>query len=222
MLNILALETATDACSVAIMSGDAVFEVHEVAARQHTDLLFAMIERVLAEAGLARSAVDLIAFGRGPGTFTGVRIAAGVAQGIALANGVPLAPVSTLAALAAGGARLYGGRQILAALDARRAQIYLAALRFDDSYTIGESVIADCVLAPEAVVLAAPTQWLAVGNAWPSYHARFAADIAAIPRRDLLYPHAQDVARLGGALHACGGSVAVADALPMYLRGAVD
>ena len=221
-MNILALETSTDACSVAIMSGDAVHEVHEIAPRQHTDLLFTMIERVLADAGMARSALDLIAFGRGPGAFTGVRIAAGVAQGIALACNLPLAPISTLAALAAGGARLYGGRQILAALDARRAEIYLAALRFDDANAVGHSVIADCVLAPEAVSIAGPAQWLAVGNGWSAYHARFAPDIAAITRANLLYPHAQDVARLGGALHARGGSVAVADALPVYLRGAVD
>ena len=221
-MNILALETSTDACSVAMLSGDAVYEVHEVTPRQHTDLLFTMIEQVLAAAGMTRSALDLIAFGRGPGAFTGVRIAAGVAQGIALARDLPLAPVSTLAALAAGGARLSGGRQILAALDARRAEIYLAALRFDDAGTISQSVIADCVLAPEAVSIAGPARWLAVGNGWPAYHGRFAADIAAIPRLDLLYPHAQDVARLAAALHAGGGSVTVADALPVYLRGAVD
>lgn len=221
-MNILALETSTDACSVAIMSGNAVYEVHELAPRQHTDLLFTMIDHVLAEAGIARNAVDLIAFGRGPGAFTGVRIAASVAQGIALACDLPLAPVSTLAALAASGARLYGERQIVAALDARRAEIYLAALRFDDVCDVGQSVIADCVLAPEAVSIAAPAQWLAVGNGWPTYHARFAPAIAAIPRAALLYPHAHDVARLGGDLHRRGGSVAAADALPMYLRGAVD
>ena len=221
-MNILALETSTDACSVAIMSGQALFEVHELAPRQHTDLLFVMIERALAEAGIGRGALDLIAFGCGPGAFTGVRIAAGVAQGIALACDLPLAPVSTLAALAAGGARLHGGRQVLAALDARRDEIYLAALRFDDDSDIGQRVIADCVLAPQDVSIAAPAQWLAVGNGWPIYHARFAPAIAAIPRAALLHPHALDVARLGAALHRRGGSVAVADALPMYLRGAVD
>jgi tRNA threonylcarbamoyladenosine biosynthesis protein TsaB len=222
MMNILALETSTDACSVAMVSGDAVYEVHEIRPRQHTDLLFGMIEHVLAAAGVARSALDLIAFGRGPGAFTGVRIAAGVAQGIALACDRPLAPVSSLAALAAGAARLYGARQVLAALDARRGEIYLAALRFDHAEALGHNVIADCVLAPEAVAIAGPAQWLAVGNGWSAYHARFAADIAAIPRADLLYPHAQDVARLGRALHERGASVAVADALPVYLRGAVD
>lgn len=222
MLNILALETATDACSVAIMCGPAVFEVHELAPRQHTDLLFTMIERVLAEAGIARSALDVVAFGRGPGAFTGVRIAASVAQGIALASDLPLAPVSTLTALAAGGARLYGGRQIIAALDARRDEIYLTALRFDAVGGLAQSVIADCVLAPQGLSIASPQQWLAVGNGWPIYHSRFAPTVAAIPRAPLLHPHAHDVAQLAAALHGNGGCVAVAAAWPVYLRGAVD
>jgi len=221
-MNILALETSTEACSVAILHAGGVHEVHEIAPRQHTDLLFTMVERVLAEAGIARSALDLIAFGQGPGAFTGVRVAAAVAQGMALALDVPLAPVSTLAALAAGGARLHGGRQVLAALDARREEIYLAAFRFADDEAPGECVIADCVIAPEAVTIASPAQWLAVGNGWQVYAARFAPDIAAIPRAPLLHPHAVDVARLGAALHARGASVGVAEALPLYLRGAVD
>lgn len=222
MLNILALETATEACSVAVMCGPAVFEVHEIAPRQHTDLLFAMIDRVLGEAGIARNALDLIAFGCGPGAFTGVRIAVGVAQGIALACDLPLAPVSTLAALAAGGARLYGGRQIVAALDARRDEIYLTALRFDGDGAIAQRVIADCVLAPADLQLASPAQWLAVGNGWPSYHTRFAAALANLPRAPLLHPHAQDVARLGAAVHGRGDGVTAAAARPVYLRGAVD
>jgi tRNA threonylcarbamoyladenosine biosynthesis protein TsaB len=221
-MNILALETSTEACSVAILNTHGICEVHELAPRQHTDLLFTMVERVLAEAGITRHALDLIAFGQGPGAFTGVRVAAAVAQGIALARDLPLAPISTLAALAVGGARLHGGRQVLAALDARRDEIYLAALRFSDDDDLGELVIADCVIAPEAVTVATPAMWLAVGNGWPVYAARFAPDIAAIARAPLLHPHAADVARLGAALQARGATVGVAQALPLYLRGAVD
>ncbi len=221
-MNILALETATDACSVAILNAHGLYEVHELAPRQHTDLLFTMVDRVLAEAGITRNALDLVAFGQGPGAFTGVRVAAAVAQGIALARDLPLAPISTLAALAAGGARLHGARQVLAALDARRDEIYLAAVRFADDDAAGQQIIADCVIAPEAVMVANPSQWLAVGNGWQVYQSRFAPDIAAIPRAGLLHPHAADVARLGAALHGRGGSVGVTDALPLYLRGAVD
>ena len=221
-MNILALETSTNACSVAVMTAAGIYELHEVAPRQHTAMLFTLVERALGEAGITRSALDLIAFGCGPGAFTGVRVAAAVAQGMALARDLPLAPVSTLAALAAGGARLHGARQVVAALDARREEIYLAALRFDAALDVEQLVIADCVLAPEAVTLANPAQWLAVGNGWSTYHARLVADIAAMPRAALLYPHATDVARLGLALHTRGATVAVADALPVYLRAALD
>lgn len=221
-MNILAIETSTEACSVALAHANGVVEVHELAPRQHTDRLFTMVDRVLAEAGMTRTALDLIAFGHGPGAFTGVRVAAAVAQGIALACDLPLAPVSTLAALAAGGARLYGARQVLAALDARRDEVYFAALRFDDQGAITQQVIADCVLAPEAVNVATPAQWLLVGNGWQVYAGRFAPDIAAVPHSPLLHPHATDVARLGAALHQRGGSVGVAEALPLYLRGAVN
>lgn len=221
-MNILALETATEACSVALLSAAGVLEVHEVAPRQHTDLLFGMVDRVLAEAGIARQALDLIAFGRGPGAFTGVRIAAAVAQGIALACDLPLAPVSTLTALAAGGARLHGARQVLAALDARRDEIYFTALAFDEHGVLERTVISDCVLAPAAVTIASPAQWLAVGNGWSVYESRFAPDLATLCRAPLLFPHATDVAHLGAALHGRGESVDVAHALPLYLRGAVD
>ena len=221
-MNILALETSTNACSVAVMTAAGIYELHEIAPRQHTERLFTLIERVLVEAGITRSALDLIAFGHGPGAFTGVRVAAAVAQGMALARDLPLAPVSTLAALAAGGARLHGARQVVAALDARRDEVYLAALRFDAAFDIEQVVIADCVVAPETVTLANPALWLAVGNGWGTYHARLAVDVAAMPRAPLLYPHATDVARLGLARYARGAAVAVADAVPVYLRGALD
>lgn len=221
-MNILALETATEACSIALATDNGVLELHEVAPRQHTDLLFTMVDRVLAEAGIARQALDLIAFGRGPGAFTGVRVASSVAQGIALACDLPLAPVSTLAALAAGGARLHGAREVLAAIDARRDEIYFAAYRFDANGKLEQQSIADCVLAPEAVTVAAPAAWLAVGNGWSVYATRFADDLAAVRRVPLLFPHATDVAHLGAAMHARGDSVDVAHALPLYLRGALD
>lgn len=221
-MNILALETATEACSIALSNAQGVLEVHEIAPRQHTHLLFGMVDKVLAEAGLARQALDLIAFGRGPGAFTGVRVAAAVAQGIALACDLPLAPISTLTALAAGGARLMGARQVLATLDARRDEVYFTACEFDADGELERVAIADCVLAPEAVTVAAPAQWLAVGNGWSVYASRFTPDLAAVPRAALLFPHARDVARLAAAMHARGECVDVAHALPVYLRGAVD
>ena len=221
-MNVLALETATAACSVALLTPHGVHEIHEIAPRRHTELLLGMVERVLTMGDIARAAVDLVAFGAGPGTFTGVRVAAAVAQGLALARDLPVAPVSTLAALAAGGARLHGARQVVAALDARRDEVYLAALRFASPQATGESVVAECVMSPADIVLAEPADWFAVGNGWDIYAAQLPRDIAAMPRGTPLHPHAQDVARLGLALHAGGASVAACDAHPVYLRGALD
>lgn len=221
-MRVLALETATAACSVALLVDGATFEAHAIAPRQHTELLLAMVEQVLAEGGVSRQALDLVAFGRGPGAFTGVRVAASVAQGLALARDLPVAPVSTLAALAAGGARVSGARRVAAALDARRDELYFAALEFQTPLAVGRVLIEDCVLAPEDVALTDAGAWLAVGNGWATYAARLPATLAPMPRHDLLHPHASDVARLGLAAHLAGASMAACDAHPFYLRGALD
>src|SRR5690554_2590516 len=99
-MKILAIETATEACSAALLIDDAILERYELAPQRHNRLILPMIESLLAEAGIKISQVDAVAFGRGPGSFTGVRIAAGVAQGIAFGADLPVVPVSTLAALA--------------------------------------------------------------------------------------------------------------------------
>lgn len=221
-MNVLALETATEACSVALSTHGACVERHVVAGRRHTALVLPMIDEVLAEAGLARTQIDLVAFGCGPGSFTGVRIAASVAQGIAFAAELPVAAVSTLCALAAGAARVSGARRVACATDARREEIYAGAYEFDAEGTLANVVLEDCVLAPDALRLPDGGDWVAAGNGWQAYAERF--DAGAVPARsaELPHPHARDVARLGEALHAAGRSVGAAEAQPRYLRRAVD
>ncbi len=123
-MKLLALETATEACSAAVWVDGAVLERYEIAPRRHAVLILPMVEAVLAEAGLTMNQLDAIAVGRGPGAFTGVRIAIGIAQGLAFAGDLPVVPVSTLAALALGAAREMGQTRIATALDARMGEIY--------------------------------------------------------------------------------------------------
>ena len=121
---LLAIETSTPACSAALSIDGVVIERYALAPRQHAVLILPMIESLLLEAGISVAQLDALAFGRGPGSFTGVRIAASVIQGIAFAADLPVLPVSTLATLALGGMRITDKTQVMAALDARKSEIY--------------------------------------------------------------------------------------------------
>ncbi|MGB5065729.1 MAG: tRNA (adenosine(37)-N6)-threonylcarbamoyltransferase complex dimerization subunit type 1 TsaB, partial [Candidatus Competibacter sp.] len=139
-MKLLALDTATDACSAAVWVDGVVHERYELAPRRHAALILPMIEAVLAEAGLRPAQLDAVAFGRGPGAFTGVRIAVGIAQGIAFAADLPVVPVSTLAALALGVGRETGHARLAVALDARMSEVYWGTyvVTADDAELLGE------------------------------------------------------------------------------------
>ncbi len=132
-MNILALDSSTEACSAALLREDGeVFARFEVAPRQHTRLLPQMMERVLSDSGVEKSLLTHCAFANGPGAFTGIRIAAAQAQGIGIGLGIPLLPVSTLATLAQVSLDRYAYANTLAALDARMNEIYWAVYRRDE------------------------------------------------------------------------------------------
>ncbi|MGM0412619.1 MAG: tRNA (adenosine(37)-N6)-threonylcarbamoyltransferase complex dimerization subunit type 1 TsaB [Pseudomonadota bacterium] len=216
---VLALEAATDACSVALWADGVVAVRREIAPRRHAELLLPWAEEVLAEAGWSRSTVDVVAFGRGPGAFTGLRIAAGVTQGLALGLGRRVAPVSTLAALALDAAAGCGGAvEVATALDARMGEVYWAPWRVtgEEVRPLGEEVVA----APEAVVGPFATgDWVATGPGWAA-HGEVLTETVGEPavveaeRR----PDAAAVARLGARAAAAGELVTAAEAVPVYLR----
>ncbi len=126
-MKILAVDAATEACSAALLAGELLIERFEVIGRGHAGRLLPMADELLRETGLSVHELDGIAFGRGPGGFTGLRIAAGVAQGLAAGAGRPIVPVSNLAAVAAGAGRTTGADRVLACTDARMGQVYWAA-----------------------------------------------------------------------------------------------
>ena len=152
-IKLLAIDTAESACSAALMVDGEVRSRMEQAARGHSERILPMMQSLLSEAGCSLNDLDTLAFGRGPGSFTGLRIAAGVIQGSALGAGLPVVPVSTLRALAQGAFRMHGARQVLSALDARMAEVYWGAYALDGK-DLMQPLIDELVCAPEAVPVA--------------------------------------------------------------------
>ncbi len=214
-MRLLAFETATEACSVALYLDGEVRERFELAPRRHAELALPWAEALLAEAGVARRQLDAIAVGRGPGAFTGVRLAIALAQGIALGLDRPVLPVSTLAALAM---RAPEGR-VLAAIDARMGEVYAGAfLRAGDGVS---ALGAESVRAPGQVALADGNDgWHGVGTGFAAADGALARalapQLATVDAQAL--PRAADVARLGAAAFARGEAIAPARLEPAYLR----
>lgn len=229
-MRLLALDTSTDACSVALLDGERLSERYELAPRVHAERVLPMLEALLAEAGLGLRDLDALAFGRGPGSFTGVRIATGLAQGLALGAGLPVVPVSSLAALAHGLGRRHGPGRVLAALDARMDEVYWGLY---DCPRPGEArgLLEEQVCAPERVhlptalsaeALASGQSWRGAGSGWARYeHALRAAlpEVALI--EPALAPRAADIALLAAEALARGEALDCAAALPVYLRDRV-
>jgi tRNA threonylcarbamoyladenosine biosynthesis protein TsaB len=219
MLRLLAIETATEACSVALYQDGEVMERFEIAPRRHAALVLPWTEALVSEAGITLKQLDAIAFGRGPGSFTGLRIAAGVTQGLAFGADVPVVPVSTLAALAHGAHKASGKANILAALDARMKEVYWGAYQFDaDGHAtlIGE----ERVCMPDAVPVPDGEDWLGAGSGWASYPAVL-SERCALPETACLpdwQPHAADVALLAARLYQAGEAIPPEQASPVYLR----
>ena len=217
-MKLLALDTATEACSAAVWVDGAVLERYELAPRRHAALILPMVETVLAEAGLSVGQLNVIAVGRGPGAFTGVRIAVGIAQGIAFAADLPIAPVSTLAALTLGVARTTGQTRVAAALDARMGEVYwgVYAVADVDAEPLGE----ERCCAPEAVI-APPGEWFGAGSGWAVHAEALARRLSVSGWQGDCYPRAGDIARLAAIPSRRGAWLPADQALPVYLRDRV-
>jgi tRNA threonylcarbamoyladenosine biosynthesis protein TsaB len=199
-----------------------VHQAFEHAPQRHAELVLDMAEEVLAAGGVGVESLDGLALGRGPGSFTGVRIAAAVVQGIAGARDLPVARVSTLQALAQGALRQGQHRRVLAALDARMGEVYWGAFA-----AAGDAPMTpagdEAVCPPERAPLPEGSGWVAVGPGWSAHreallgHAGTRVQVL-LPQ---ILPEAQDVALLGALELAAGHGVPAAAALPVYLRDRV-
>ena len=213
-MKLLAFETATEACSVALWLDGEPRERFALAPRRHAELALPWAEELLAEAGIAKSQLDAIAVGRGPGAFTGVRLAIALGQGIALALDRPLVPVSTLAALAADAP----GERVLAAIDARMGEVYLGA--FARGAETLHALVPETVVAPQAASAPKGDSWTAVGTGFAAadgaLQARLRGRLAQVDATAL--PRAAAVARLGAAAFARGEGLPPERVEPAYLR----
>jgi tRNA threonylcarbamoyladenosine biosynthesis protein TsaB len=210
-MNILAMETSTDACSVAVRIGGEAVERHVEHARRHAQLIVGMVDAVLAEAGIGPAGLDGIAVGHGPGSFTGVRIALSVAQGLALATDVPLIGISSLAALAQRGLRRAGGGEVVVAQDARMGEVYIGRYR-RGADGLAVTVWPDALVSPEPLDLAPDT--LVMGSAARAYPPLL-GEHTAVDAETL--PHASDIAALAEGAGP-GGFMAPEHVEPVYLR----
>lgn len=220
-MKLLAVETATEACSVALYLDGEVREDFRIAPREHARLVLGMCDELLAQAGLKLAEMDALAFGRGPGAFTGVRIATSVVQGMAYACELPVVPVSTLATLAQGGLREFGWQRVAAAIDARMNEVYWAAYECRDG--LMQPLQEECVCPPSAVTLPEGDAWRGIGSGWLTYADALAEGLGGrvTETQGDYYPHAQDIAVLAVDAVARGLAVSAEQALPVYLRDQV-
>ncbi|MBD3619923.1 MAG: tRNA (adenosine(37)-N6)-threonylcarbamoyltransferase complex dimerization subunit type 1 TsaB [Chromatiales bacterium] len=226
-MKILAIDTATDACSAALFLDDAASSRFELAPRRHTELILPMAGELLAAAGLAAADLDAIAFGRGPGAFTGLRIAAGVAQGLALGAGLPVIPVSTLATMAQQVMDEQGAERVMAALDARMGEVYWGCYR-RAADGVAEPVGEEVVCAPGAVPLppgeggdeAGDAGWVGVGSGFAAHAEALQARLGGRLARTLpdVLPAARAMQRLAARAYAQGDCLPAEAAQPVYLR----
>lgn len=221
-MRLLAFDTATEACSVALEIDGAVHARHLEQPRAHGERLLAMIDEVLAEGGIVQADLGALAFGRGPGGFTSLRIGAGVAQGIAFGLDLPVIPVSSLAVLAQGAARAHGVERALAAIDARMGEIYWGAFA-RDAEGIMQPAGGEHVLPPDRVECPQGQDWCGCGTGWERYgdtlQQRCGEALQAVTGPRL--PDARDLLTLAHAARERGETVSAEQAVPIYLRDRV-
>ncbi|HHU0689301.1 tRNA (adenosine(37)-N6)-threonylcarbamoyltransferase complex dimerization subunit type 1 TsaB [Citrobacter sp. Marseille-Q3906] len=222
-MRILAIDTATEACSVALWNDGNIKAHFELCPREHTQRILPMVQDILADDGTTLTEIDALAFGRGPGSFTGVRIGIGIAQGLALGAELPMIGVSTLATMAQGAWRKTGAMRVLAAIDARMGEVYWAEYQRDeDGVWHGEET--EAVLTPEQVherLLQLSGDWATVGTGWSAWPELGKDSGLMLIDGGVLLPAAEDMLPVATQMLAAGKTVAVEHAEPVYLRNTV-
>jgi tRNA threonylcarbamoyladenosine biosynthesis protein TsaB len=218
MTTIIAIETSSELASAALLRGDQVIAREASGVQTHSQSVLPMVQELLKQAGITLAQCDAVAFGAGPGSFTGVRTACGVAQGLAFGADLPVVPVVTLQAMAQACREASGASDVLAVMDARMEEVYWAQYRYDNDS--GWQTIVEPTLSAASAV--SPVgKVVACGNGLSAYPSAFENLPPAPDWKPSVMPHAAQVAQLARVGFAAGKAVAARDAQPIYLRNKV-
>ena len=231
-MKILAIDTSTEACSAALLIDGEVSSQYQLAPRKHSQLILKIIDELLSDADVPVSSLDAIAFGRGPGSFMGLRIAAGVVQGIAFAHDIPVIPISTLKAMAQRAYEKTNIENVLVAIDARMDEVYWGAYTLvNEQWKVDgeEQVISPDIIDLPSMLSAKNKIWVAAGTGWDRYSERLlstdkdAFDMPFKPAEILIdcFPSAEAIAKLAVHELKTGNTITAAHAIPVYLRNDV-
>ena len=216
-MRLLAIDTATEMCSCALLNGEHISSETKITPRGHTDHILPMADKLLNEANIKPTDLDALVFGQGPGSFTGLRIACGVAQGIAFAAELPVIAISNLATIAQTAHRLHGVERALVAWDARMNQVYWGCYQIENGQM--QLLGKEQVISPANIDFPDDNDWVAVGNGWQQY----ADEFKQTPKKVLpdLYPLTQDMLHLALSKWQQGQTQTAAECRPVYLRNQV-
>lgn len=216
-MNLLAFDTSTEFLSLALLKGERAFQFDCNAGQTHSQIILPQIQALLESAGLQLSDLHGIAFGAGPGSFTGVRIAAGVAQGLGFGTGLPVVSVCTLMALA----QASGADKVIACLDARMGEVYHAAyLKVENGW---KCTIEPGLYKPESVPALEGADWVGAGSGWQSYIEKlslaYVGQVKTIQPQ--LLPKAGAILEIALPIFERGNAKPAAEAMPIYIRNRV-
>ncbi|MBT0722974.1 tRNA (adenosine(37)-N6)-threonylcarbamoyltransferase complex dimerization subunit type 1 TsaB [Rosenbergiella sp. S61] len=220
---LLALDTATEACSVALLDQGQINAEFALTPREHTQRILPMVEQSLRDHQLTLQQLDALVCCLGPGSFTGVRIGIGIAQGLAYGAKIPLIGVSSLEALAEGAWRMHRAEKILVAIDARMGEVYWAVYQ-RDAQGAWQGKETEQVLSPQAAVekmLSLDGEWMIAGTGWQAYPELFNGHPLSLRQGESLLPQAEDMLPLAYRQWKVGNLISPADIEPVYLRNEV-
>lgn len=217
---ILAIDTATEACSVALLHNGQISALDELSPRTHTQRILPMVDELLAKVSISLKQVDALAFGRGPGSFTGVRVGVGIAQGLAMGADLPVVPISNLLAMAQAAYEKMGATSVVALIDARMNEVYFA--QYERIGQCWQAIVAEQVCSPERAIsqIQSKDNTVVVGTGWAAYPQFSEAQLLLLVS-DITLPSAKSMLILAESELAQKNTQSVLQIEPVYLRNEV-